>query len=329
MPVMTIWANLHGGYIVGLVVAGALAVEALSEAWADAASGVAASGVAGSGVRDERRRTLVRWGGFLLAALAAATLTPHGVNGLLFPFELLSMHSLTRIQEWQPSDLAHLNGLSVAILIALYLGLTGQVRLPKLRVLMAVGLTFATIQHGRNGILFGVIGPILLADTLTMATAEPAWPLPRLLTGRLPWVGAVLAAAVSLAVRLSLPVQPAGNIFAAASIAAVPPALRVQPVLNEYSFGGTLIFNGIRPFIDGRADMYGDAFLANYIKLLKGDGKILDRTLCQYGIAWAIFAPDGAVPSLLERTPGWSRLYQDETTIVLRRDSPTPPCQTE
>jgi hypothetical protein len=33
------------------------------------------------------------------------------------------------------------------------------------------------------------------------------------------------------------------------------------PVFNDYESGGYLIFSGIAPFMDGRAGMYGDAFL--------------------------------------------------------------------
>jgi hypothetical protein len=40
-------------------------------------------------------------------------------------------------------------------------------------------------------------------------------------------------------------------------LAAVPPELRAKPVLNDYGFGGYLIWSGVRPFIDGRADTYG------------------------------------------------------------------------
>ena len=29
LPLMTVWANLHGGFLIGLVLAGALAVEAV------------------------------------------------------------------------------------------------------------------------------------------------------------------------------------------------------------------------------------------------------------------------------------------------------------
>ena len=56
------------------------------------------------------------------------------------------------------------------------------------------------------------------------------------------------------------------------AIAAVPASLRDRPVLNSYSFGGPLILAGIRPDIDGRADMYGDTFVLAHQRLVSGDG---------------------------------------------------------
>ena len=73
--------------------------------------------------------------------------------------------------------------------------------------------------------------------------------------------------------------------------AAVPAALRAEPVLNDYGFGGYLIGAEVRPFIDGRADMYGDAFLDLYGKIVGGDSDALEPTLKRYAIAWTIFAP--------------------------------------
>ena len=56
-----------------------------------------------------------------------------------------------------------------------------------------------------------------------------------------------------------------------AAFAHVPASLAAMPVLNEYNFGGFLIFNGVRPFIDGRADMYGDKFLEDYAELITAE----------------------------------------------------------
>jgi hypothetical protein len=92
-------------------------------------------------------------------------------------------------------------------------------------------------------------------------------------------------------------------------------------VLNDYGFGGLLIFSGIRPFIDGRADLYGDEDLLAYSAIAGGRGNALDTALCRYDIAWTMFPPSGLVPELLDRTPGWHRLYSDKNVVIQVRDS--------
>ena len=42
-------------------------------------------------------------------------------------------------------------------------------------------------------------------------------------------------------------------------------------MLNGYSMGGPLILSGIRPYIDGRGDMYGDELVVGYSRIAHGD----------------------------------------------------------
>ena len=76
----------------------------------------------------------------------------------------------------------------------------------------------------------------------------------------------------------------------------------------------------MRPFIDGRADMYGDAMLGLYRKLAAGDPQAIEDALKRYRIAWTIFEPDTAIVAALDREPGWRRLYADRFAVVHMRD---------
>jgi hypothetical protein len=96
----------------------------------------------------------------------------------------------------------------------------------------------------------------------------------------------------------------------------MPESLRDQPVLNDYRFGGYLIFSGIRPFIDSRADLYGDAFLGRYASIIHPDPVALERTLADYHVSWTIFSPNNPVVGLLDREPGWHRIHADSTAVV-------------
>jgi hypothetical protein len=302
LPVMTLWANLHGGFAIGLVLAGAFAIEAVFDP------------------AGNRRDALRGWGIFIFAAVLAAIITPRGIDTLLFPLQLMSLHNLYRIQEWKPADFSQLNGMSVSILVALYLGMIGTLRLPRFRVLLTVGLVYATMQHVRYEQLFGIIVPILLAGALGRGI-DAETPRKQLAWNWAPLGLAGAAAIISLSFRIGLPVERIdAGYYASAALAAVPADLRTKPVLNEYGFGGLLIFDGIRPFVDGRADLYGDDFLDTYQSITHADGATLDDVLCRYGIEWTIFRPDAVVPALMDRTPGWHRLYSDKLAVIHVRD---------
>jgi hypothetical protein len=110
-----------------------------------------------------------------------------------------------------------------------------------------------------------------------------------------------------------------GETFAA-MLDHVPADLRAKPVLNDYSVGGGLIFQGVRPFIDSRADLYGDAFLADYRKIVWPDRAALERALTEYRIAWTIFPSEDRVVAVMDREPGWRRLYAADGLVIHTRE---------
>jgi hypothetical protein len=87
-------------------------------------------------------------------------------------------------------------------------------------------------------------------------------------------------------------------------------------VFNSYSFGGYLIARGVRPFIDGRGDMYGDDFLAQHVRAERGDRATLEAVLANWKVRWTLLLPgDGAV-EVMDHEPGWRRLYADSHAVV-------------
>jgi hypothetical protein len=80
----------------------------------------------------------------------------------------------------------------------------------------------------------------------------------------------------------------------------------------------------VRPFIDGRAELYGDVMLSLYARLQAGDPATVEATLKRYAIAWTIFPPDARIVAILDREPGWRRLYADATAVVQARDDAAP-----
>ena len=132
LPVMTLWANLHGSFAFGLALVVPLGLEALF-----------AGGAA-------RWRTGRAWGLFLAAAIAAAALTPYGWHTLGFPFALLRLQHLAAIGEWRSMDFSTPPPLEIALLALLYVCLSRGVRIPVFRLLIMLGLLHMALPstHG-------------------------------------------------------------------------------------------------------------------------------------------------------------------------------------
>ncbi len=306
LPVMVLWVNLHGSFIVGLLLLGAFMVEALLEPG------------------THRRHVFVSWAFFTLAASVCALINPNFLAGVLFPFHMAGMTSLAWVGEWQATDFSRPQMLELMLLAGLALGLSGRLRLPSMRLLMLLALIHGALSHGRNEQLLGIIGALILAEPLGVSLARgnaaslgPRWNYMS--------AGAALAASVALAGRFGLPLSPdrTGAAFAAV-LDKIPAELREKPVLNEYGLGGQLIFQGVRPFIDSRADLYGDTFLSQYRSIIWPRRDALDRALNQYGIAWTIFPSDDRIVALLDQEPGWRRLTEADGLTIHFRTGPTP-----
>jgi hypothetical protein len=124
-------------------------------------------------------------------------------------------------------------------------------------------------------------------------------------------------------------VYPAHHDFAFAKTQAPAAALdalrqhRVTRIFNDYQFGGFLIANDIPTFIDGRAELYGENFMMNYLRAV--DGRSLDQVaglLDEFQIDATLLAPDKSATQLLDHMPGWTRLYADDVAVAHVRTAP-------
>jgi hypothetical protein len=297
IAIMPLWANLHGGFAFGLAIAAALGIEAVIESahiW----------------------QTAKNWGLFVALATLSALITPDGVQGLLFPLKLTTMTGIAHIGEWQASNFSHLSSFEIALLSVLFVLAGGKVRVPRARLVILLALTYGALLHARYQMLFGVAGALLLAPALAQA-----WPPGPARTKKhfalIPAAGLVLL----LSVRHLLPeMRGEDAISPRAALARVPQAIRTAPVLNDYAFGGFLIFNGVKPFIDSRADVYSDSFLNKYAAITAPDKAALAAALVHYHVRWTIFRADAPVVKILDTLPGWHRLYGDDNAVVDVRD---------
>lgn len=302
LPLIALWANLHGGFVFGLVLAGAFAIDAL---W--------------SAVPAQRQGLALRWAGFGLAALAACCVTPYGWESILASRRILDLGELLRlISEWAPADFSRPSAFETAILILIAGALYRGIRLSPPRIALVLGLLHMALSHGRNLELFALLLPIVV---LTPVAAQLALRPDR--SGVLKFVPAALLAVTLIVATWALAAHrtyaPASGDSPAAAVAAVK-ANGLQRVLNDRAFGGYLIWRHVPVFIDGRAELYGEGFTMAYYNALelKDVGRFIGL-LKEHDIDGLLLRPGAPAVGLLDHLGGWRRIYADDSSVVYRR----------
>jgi hypothetical protein len=327
--VATVWANLHAGWVLLFLIVGAVLV---GEA-ADRILGRRLSGAPPLSWGQQRDLGLA-----ILAAVAALAINPNGVALYGYPFYTLGITALTRyVMEWFPASLGDLFGqmlaafVVVGVLPALVFGRRG---LRTADALIVVGLCLMAWRAIRFLLILGPIGGAIVAVVLAPVISETALgrrlaPILARLSGpplrARGWLHAGLAGLlVVLGMSISLlRVSPQAQ---TAEIARVLPAqatawLDLHPqgtrLFNRYEWGGYL--GEHQPsqlvFMDGRADVYGDALLKMYVSIISVDGDP-QLTLDRYRIDHAVFPPDTPLAAWFDASPTWERVYSDATAAI-------------
>jgi hypothetical protein len=299
--VMVLWANLHGGFTVGLLLVAPAGLEAVIAAKA-----------------GQRRDVAIRWASFALLASIAACITPYGPGSMLITYRILNLgQALLFISEWQALHFNQISAFEVCVLLgigfALYRGLT----LPLLRIVVILGLLHLALVHARNIELAGMLAPMFIAVPLArqVGTPRPEAEGPRLH----PLVNGAIAA---LLIVVTLSVSAFHSFAMRAEISPVEAVrvlkeMKAGPVFNDYNFGGYLIYAGVPTFIDGRAELYGEEFLMRDFKAanLRDVGDFL-RLLDDYHIGATLLGPDTPLVTLLDHLTNWKRVHADEIAVV-------------
>src|SRR6185312_14367608 len=194
--------------------------------------------------------------------------------------------------------------------------LSKGLRLPPIRLLLLLGLLHLALKYGRSAELVGLLAPLIVAGPLApqLRSTASAGTLDRLFehlahpASRRAVAGGLAGVALwALVVADYRPPHPGPKITPTDAVAAAHAAGFDGPVFNAYGFGGYLIFAGIAPYIDGRVDLYGDAYLEEAIDVAQGQrpagalSKLLDRR----GIQWTLLQPEMPAVAELDHMPGW------------------------
>ncbi|MFC7537926.1 hypothetical protein ACFQPG_11210 [Sphingomonas sp. GCM10030256] len=288
-PLMILWANMHASYIVALGLVAVFALEALIE-------------------QAKRKAVVTGWAAFGLAALLCALLTPFRLQGFLYPFQVSGMDALALISEWAPSrwpDDALFFGAAGAL--AAMAGLRWR-EVGAVRLMLLAGLLGMAVTHSRHQPLLLIVGSLAVVQRAGRRQADRSGlPVSLLLAG-----AAALAAA-----RLTVPLERGDRPnYPATALRQLPLALRTQPVFNSYSYGGPLILHGVAPFIDGRADMYGDGLTFRYQRIAAGDMAAFRQASARWDLRWTLLNRSEPLAGKLDQEPGWQRIHADRHAVI-------------
>jgi hypothetical protein len=303
LPLMALWANLHGGFVLGLALVVPIALDAVLNAEA-----------------AQRKSLALRWAAFAIAAIAAGCVTPYGWDSLLASRKILALgEALPLIMEWRPADFSAVGPLEVCLLLGFGLALYRGISLPPLRIVLLLGMLHMALSQTRSLETFALLVPLFLAGPLAkqIGAADDVKPtVPPLLFAGLAIV--LLAGTVAYASIVRFEPHTRGSpVTAVAELK----KLNFSRVFNDYDFGGYLIASGVAPFIDGRTELYGEKFFVDHNAasgLMKPEN--LFHLLEEYQIEATLMRTQSAATILLDHMDGWQKVYTDEVaTIHVRR----------
>ena len=318
--VFAAWVNLHGGFMIGLVVLGLFAADAwvgvlfgdtgLRRATALTAAG-AASALAtllnpvGIGIWSHVTRHM---GNSFFMDITREFQSPdfHAAYGRLFLLTIVSTAVLVgwrrpliqRIEGW-----LYLLGLVAALTSARHIAVFAVVSVPWIAVWMSRATESAAREGVRPAERLEERGANLAA--LSPRTG-PALPL---LLGGL----AIYLAVGPYAERARF--DPAA--FPVSALESMPPENFAPEVFNQMRWGGYLLYRypDIRIFMDGHADFFGEDLTREYLSirhLAPGWQELLDR----YAVNWSLTMPMAPITQALDLSPDWERVYADETAVI-------------
>ncbi|MCL7938619.1 MAG: hypothetical protein M8844_10685 [marine benthic group bacterium] len=320
VPLMALWTNLHGGFLVGFVVIGVYVVDA----WRPA-----------SAARTSRATLSLT----MIACFFATLANPVGVEIWSHTLSYFGADFLVdNTDEYRSPDFHQLYGklFLVGIITGFILLGSGRSRAGFRDLTLFLGWLAAGLVSARNIPLFGVLSVpwfVVWSKQLAASADTPASLLRRLLDmnergraieSRLS--GAIPTVIVGL-LTVSLALTSASHRYAfepdsfpEAAMAAVAELRPRGNLFNEMPWGGYLLYKrpDVPVFIDGQTDFYGEELSKDYLRIRELAPGALDL-LNRYSIDWVLVRSTVPLVQGLELTPDWNCPYGDGTaTLCLR-----------
>jgi len=338
IPLQVLWANVHGGYIIAVVIGammtGTVALLALFPALSKGES---------YGWSD-----VAKLGALTLACLAASLINPHGVH--LFKFSLTTSLASDYIKlfvyEWgsplaaKYRQRAYGFDVVLAIFVLMWLGLLLNIkRRPLLDAVIALLATLITFQAIRFVSFIGILGfPIMVRNWLAVADSQAK---PLLVKRRPIFETALILLILASTIIYGYPYDKSNHRRLGWGFGGRLPFKTVDflvdqntegIIFNDYADGAYLLHHlspKIRPVMDSRIDVYGSELSHEYFSS-RDDPLKFFRYLNKYNVSLILLMQtEKNIPviQLLSRLPASNLLLRADDRFLFSYDRELLPAQ--
>jgi len=340
-PLMLLWVNVHGGFLLGIVL---LAMFLCGELW----------NVCRAPDKEGRRR-LTRLAAVLVLCLGVTLLTPYGYELHVHVYEYLSNgYLMNSIDEFMsPNFHAHGYGYFEALILLSFLAAVwGRRALTATDLLLLLFAIHIGLYSSRNIPLAGIFialatAPVwaevlsasrksrpapartgALLDSLRGISDEMGGMESRFRGHLLVVTALVLIAAVAvnggrLFSRQVMDAHFNEHKFPVRAAEFIASQNIRNGVFNPDSWSGYLIYRlypQTRFYFDDRHDFFGEAFVRDYVKIRNADSQ-WPELLRKYQVRWVLIPARWSLTAVLKESRDWHLEYDDGLAVVFSRIS--------
>ena len=328
--IFVIWANMHGGYIAGFMLIGALlAGEIVNRV-------LLAIERSDSAIDNQHLVILTwrRWRKLLIVTVIsvfALLINPFTIGTWLLPLKTVNIGVLQDfIQEWQSPNFHELFQQPMIWLLLLTLvviGWSGR-KLDATDAVTVALFAYITFLARRNIGLFALVCAPVLSRHADALWQQTRWGARRLSRGSpiLNWL-LLIVICVAAAIKIAVPLLPSTlakaeqDILPLGAVTWIEQNRPAREMFNSYNWGGYLLWR-LWPqypvYADGRTDVYDDTFLREYmsVTLAQDDWQaVLDRR----NVGFIVIEAGGVLDTFLQRETGWRETYRDKLAVIYVR----------
>ncbi|OGW42788.1 MAG: hypothetical protein A2Y66_02550 [Nitrospirae bacterium RBG_13_41_22] len=326
-PIMLLWVNLHGGFVIGFILIGIYLFGNLIKFFFSNAE-----------EKEEYKRKTKLLGMTAIACLLVSLINPYSYQILLFPLKLISnKFIMDHVNEFLPPNFHESMPFKYMLLFMIAVFAISRKRINIIELALIVLFTNMSLYSARYIPLFAIVTAPILVKQIESVFGQWDGRLKNFLKKRAERIASVDAsangyvlpcAAILLTIFLAVNGKVGYTFDEKEKPVAAVEFLKGEHIkgnmFNNDEFGDYIIYAAwpeYKVFFDGRSDMYGVDRMKEYFKVT-GVETGWDKVLKKYNINWIIYDANSYLSRFLLERVDWKLIYADKVANIFVRNTP-------